>query len=99
MKEKEIYDQFLRESDIREEEIVDYRYCTKFYAGIDISNAIIIQLKNGKSIIYKAHDIDTIVKELNEAMKSGNNLFIQGYRTALEDVRCYGKPVEHIIVN
>lgn len=99
MKEKEIYEQFLRVSGISEEDIVDYRYCTELYAGIDIPNAITIQLRSGKSIIYEAYDVDTITKELSEAMGTGNSLFMQGYREALENVRSYGKPVEHITVN
>ena len=99
MKEKEIYEQFLRVSGISEEDVIDYRYCTKFYTGIYIQNAITIQLRNGKTIIYEAFDIDTITKELNEAMGTGNSLFMQGYRSALEDVKSYGKPVEHIYVN
>lgn len=99
MKEKEIYEQFLRVSGISEDDIVDYRYCTKFYAGIYIPNAITVQLRSGKSIIYEAYDIDTITKELSEAMGTGNSLFMQGYRNALEDVKGYGKPVEHIYVN
>lgn len=68
MKEKEIYEQFLRVSGISEKEVIDYRYCTKFYAGTYIQNAITIQLRNGKTIIYEAFDIDTITKELNEAI-------------------------------
>ena len=44
----ELYAQFLEESNIPEEDIIDYRYCTNFYAGIYIENAIIIQLKKGK---------------------------------------------------
>ncbi len=99
MKEKEIYEQFLRVSGLAKEDIVDYRYCTKLYAGIDIPNALTIELKGGKIIIYEAYDIDTIVKELSEAMGTGNSTFMQGYRNALEDVRSYGKPVEHICVN
>ena len=42
MKEKEIYEQFLQVSGIPEKDIVDYRYCTKFYAGIDITDSITI---------------------------------------------------------
>lgn len=45
MKEKEIFEQFLNVSGVPEDDIVDYRFCTKFYAGIYIPNSIIIQLK------------------------------------------------------
>ena len=99
MKEKEIYEQFLQVSGIPEKDIVDYRYCTKFYEGMDITDAITIQLRNGKSIIYKAYDINTVTKELSDAMCAGNSEFMQGYRAALEDVRSYGKPVKHVSVN
>lgn len=69
MKEKQIYEQFLQSSNISEQDIIDYRYCTKFYAGLYIPNAIIIQLKNGEHIIYEAYDIDNVAKELNEVME------------------------------
>ena len=58
MKEKEIYMQFLQETNIPEENIVDYRYCTKIYAGIYVKDAIIIELKKGvyafEHLVYKA---------------------------------------------
>lgn len=44
-----------------------------------------------------AYDIDTVIKELSEAMGTGNSAFMKGYRAALEDVKSYGKPVEHVI--
>ena len=44
-----------------------------------------------------AYDIDTVIKELSKAMGTGNSAFLKGYRAALEDVKSYGKPVEHVI--
>lgn len=99
MKEKEIFEQFLKLSGVAEEEVVDYRYCTKFYAGMYIEDAIIIQLKDTKNyIIFKACDLNTITEELGKAMGSGESLFMQGYRSALENVKSYGQSVEHISV-
>lgn len=58
MREKEIYEQFLKETNIPEENIIDYRYCTKFYAGFYIQDAIIIQFRKGvydfEHLVYKA---------------------------------------------
>lgn len=58
LSDKEIFEQFLHETNIPKENIVDYRYCTKFYAGFYIENAIIIQFKKGvydfDHLVYKA---------------------------------------------
>lgn len=102
MKEREIFDQFLNMSGIPKEDVVDYRFCTKFYAGIYIPNSIIIQLKKDKYeanyIIYTAYDIDSITDEIAKTM-GNNNLFEQGFHAALNEVKSCGKPVEHIYVN
>ena len=45
MKEQEIFEQFLVVTKIPKEHIQDYRYCTEFYAGFYIEDAIIIQVK------------------------------------------------------
>lgn len=91
MKEKEIFEQFLQVSQINEEDVIDYRYCTENYAGVYISNSIIIQLKGNyehKHIIYTAYDIDNVVKELSTAM--GNNTdFEKGFHHALDEVKNY----------
>jgi hypothetical protein len=102
MKEKEIFEQFLRISEIPKEDVVDYRFCTKFYAGIYITNAIIIQLKKDKYenniIIYTAYDIDNVINELKQYMGFKTE-FEQGFHHALDEIRSYGKTVEHISVN
>lgn len=102
MKEKEVFEQFLRVSEIPEEDVVDYRFCTKFYAGIYITNAIIIQLKKDKYdnniIIYTAYDIDNILNELKQSMECKTQ-FEQGFHHALDEIRNFGKAVEHISVN
>lgn len=88
VKEKEIFEQFLRVSQINEEDVIDYRYCTEFYTGVFIPNSIIIQLKGHKHIIYTAYNIDNVVKELSSAM--GNNTdFEQGFHHALDEVKNY----------
>lgn len=48
MSEKEIFEQFLEKSHMPKEDVVDYRYCTEFYAGFYIEDAIIIQLVKNK---------------------------------------------------
>lgn len=57
MTEKEIFDQFINETGIPRKNVIDYRYCTKFYAGLYIENAIIIQFKKGlydfEHLVYK----------------------------------------------
>ena len=96
MKEKEIFEQFLRVSQIPKEDIIDYRYCTKFYAGVYVPNSIIIQLNDKyeyKNIIYTAYDINTVVEELRKTMGT-NNLFEQGFHNALDEVQNYGKLME-----
>lgn len=97
MKIKEIYEQFLKVSGLSEEDIVDYRYCTNFYEGIDIPNAITIQMKDGKTIIYKAYDIDTAVKELSETIENEDDIFIQGYKKALEEMLKITRTYRHLI--
>jgi hypothetical protein len=102
MKEKEIFEQFLSVSGISKEDVCDYRFCTKFYTGIYIPNSIMIQLKREKyeenHIIYTAYDINATVDELAKAV--GNKTqFEQGFNSALNEVRNYGKTVEHISVN
>ena len=102
MKEKEIFEQFLNVSGVPEDDIVDYRFCTKFYAGIYIPNSIIIQLKKEKyeenHIIYTAYDINSVVSELSQTM-GNNNLFEQGFHAALNEVKNYGKTVERISIS
>lgn len=97
MKEKEIFEQFLETSNIPKEDVIDYRYCTKFYAGIYIEDAIIIQLSKKyehNHIIYKANNIGNVCKELSESM--GNNTqFKQGFQEALNEVKSYGRQIEH----
>ena len=101
MKEKEIFEQFLNVSGVPEDDIVDYRFCTKFYAGIYIPNSIIIQLKKEKyeenHIIYTAYDINSVVSKLSQTM-GNNNLFEQGFHAALDEVKNYEKTVEHISI-
>ena len=62
MKEKEIFEQFLNVTKIPKEDVIDYRYCTEFYAGVYIQDAIIIQLVKGKydfdHLVYKANTTD-----------------------------------------
>lgn len=55
LSDEEIFEQFLHETNMPKENIVDYRYCTEFYAGFYIENAIIIQFKKG------AYDFDHLV--------------------------------------
>lgn len=57
--EKEIFELFLKSSNIPKDDIIDYRYCTEFYVGFTISNAIIIQLNKKyeyKYIVYSVYD-------------------------------------------
>ena len=56
MQTKEIFEQFLQLSALKEEDILDYRACTPFYAGLYIPNAITIQLKNNKEIIFVGNE-------------------------------------------
>ena len=102
MKEKEIFEQFLNMSGVPKEDVVDYRFCTKLYAGIYIPNSIIIQLKKEKyeenHIIYTAYDINSVIFELSQTMGK-DDLFEQGFHTALLEVKNYGKPVEHISID
>lgn len=93
MKYIEIYEQFKRVSKLTDEDIVDYRPCTEFYAGVNMPNSIIVELKNNnpKHIIYTAYDINETVTELGKVM-GNNTLFEQGFHYALEEVKYYGHP-------
>ena len=53
MKEKEIFEQFLNVSGVPEDDIVDYRFCTKFYAGIYIPNSILRGLPSPEQSIIR----------------------------------------------
>ena len=92
----------LNRKGVPEDDIVDYRFCTKFYTGIYIPNSIIIQLKKEKYeenyIIYTAYNINSVVSELSQTM-GNNNLFEQGFHAALDEVKNYGKIVEHINIS
>lgn len=101
MKEKEIFEQFLQVSNVKKEDVVDYRSCTEFYVGIYIPNAIVIQLNNkykNKEIIYTAFDVETVVDELSKTTEN-NTEFEQGFHSALEEVKHYGKEPIRVCVN
>ena len=50
----EIYEQFIEKTAINSDMIVDWRPAANFYTdiGVDIRNAIVVQLKSGGWIIY-----------------------------------------------
>lgn len=101
MTEKEIFEQFLSVSEISKDDVVDYRFCTKLYAGMNIPNSIIIQLKDKheyRHIIYTAYDVKAMVDELRKSMGKRTG-FEQGYHAALDDVDSYGREVEHVTVH
>ena len=72
MKEKEIFEQFLNVTKIPKEDVIDYRYCTEFYAGAYIQDAIIIQLIKGKydfdHLVYKANTTDENTAETKSSV-------------------------------
>ena len=50
---KEIYEEFLSETEIDRKLIEDYRPCCEMFDVPNIASAIIIWLKNGAELIYR----------------------------------------------
>ena len=45
-----------------------------------------------------AFDVDETVEELKAAIPLNGTLFEQGFHAALDEVKQYGRPVEHVVV-
>lgn len=49
---EDIFEMFEASTGITEEMVIDYRPCTKFYCGVDIPNAIVVELRDKSQLIY-----------------------------------------------
>lgn len=59
MKDKDIFEQFIENTGIKKDQVIDYRFCNKIYGVPYIENAIVIQLKkNNSRLIYIANERD-----------------------------------------
>lgn len=49
---EDIFEMFEASTGITEEMVIDYRPCTKFYCGVDVRNAIVVELRDKSQLIY-----------------------------------------------